>query len=50
MFLVLSSNGAVYRRCALDWINGSDIRAKFATQTSGKEKPLPADPRKNPSN
>ena len=41
-FLVLSSNGAVYRRCALEWINGSDIGAKFATQTSGaKKRPVP---------
>ena len=41
-FLVLSSNGAVYRRCALEWINGSDIGAKFATQMFGrKEKTHP---------
>jgi hypothetical protein len=52
-FLVLSSNGAVYRRCALDWINGSNIGAKFAAQTSGaKKRPIrasaPGDPKKQP--
>jgi hypothetical protein len=26
---MLSFNGSVHRRCELDWIDGSDIGAKF---------------------
>ncbi|WP_371259530.1 hypothetical protein [Bradyrhizobium sp. URHD0069] len=51
-FLVLSSNGSVYRRCQLGWINGSDIGAKFAAHTQAtKKKPpasAPVSPKQNP--
>ena len=32
-FLMLSSNGAVHRRCEMAWINGNEIGARFVTQT-----------------
>jgi PilZ domain len=39
-FLMLSSNGSVYRRCELRWIDGCNIGTQFVTQTqSAKEKP-----------
>jgi hypothetical protein len=52
-FLVLSSNGLVYRRCELGWINGSEIGAKFATHKQGaKKRPVaasaPISPKENP--
>ena len=53
-FLVLSSNGLVYRRCELGWINGSDIGAKFAAhKQAAKKRPVatsaPVSPKKNPA-
>jgi hypothetical protein len=51
-FLVLSSNGSVYRRCALEGINGGSISAKFAAQIhAAKKKRVPTSavsPKKNP--
>jgi hypothetical protein len=52
-FLVLSSNGLVYRRCELGWINGSDVGAKFAAHKQGaKKRPVatsaPVTPKENP--
>jgi hypothetical protein len=37
-FLVLSSTGLAYRRCALAWINGDQIGVSFVRQTSKKKK------------
>jgi PilZ domain len=37
-FLMLSSNGAVHRRCEMAWINGNEIGARFVTQTQSTKK------------
>jgi hypothetical protein len=36
-FLLLSSTGLAYRRCALSWVNGEQIGAKFMKRV-GKKK------------
>ena len=28
-FLLLSASGLAYRRCALDWVNGDNLRVRF---------------------
>ena len=37
-FLVLSSTGAVFRRCELAWVNGEQIGANFLTEPKGTQK------------
>lgn len=39
-FLLLSSPGLAYRRCAMDWINGNQIGAKFLAPKN-KKRPAP---------
>jgi hypothetical protein len=36
-FLLLSSTGLAFRRCALAWINGDQIGAKFVTRLEKKK-------------
>lgn len=38
-FLLLSSTGLAYRRCALSWVNGEQIGVTFVKQGAGKKKP-----------
>jgi hypothetical protein len=35
---MLSFNGSVHRRCELDWIDGSDIGAKFISHMPAEQK------------
>jgi hypothetical protein len=37
-FLLLSSTGLAYRRCALAWVNGEQIGARFISQTHARKK------------
>ncbi|MBI5264944.1 MAG: PilZ domain-containing protein [Bradyrhizobium sp.] len=37
-FLLLSSTGLAYRRCALSWVNGEQIGVTFIKQGAGKKK------------
>jgi hypothetical protein len=39
-FLLLSSTGLAYRRCALEWVNGDQLGVTFLTQ-KGKRKSGP---------
>jgi len=36
-FLLLSSTGLAYRRCALAWVNGDQIGARFLANTQSKK-------------
>ena len=38
-FLLLSSTGLAYRRCALTWVNGEHIGVTFFKARAGKKKP-----------
>jgi hypothetical protein len=38
-FLLLSSTGLVYRRCALQWVNGDQIGVAFLSQKGKKRAP-----------
>jgi hypothetical protein len=47
-FLLLSSTGLAYRRCALAWVNGDQIRVTFIRQKNKKGAPAsPAGTQKN---
>jgi len=38
-FLLLSSTGLAYRRCALSWVNGDQVGVTFLRQGDKKKKP-----------
>ncbi len=40
-FLLLSSTGLAYRRCALAWVNGAQVGVSFLKQTEKKKKSHP---------
>jgi hypothetical protein len=38
-FLLLSSSGLAYRRCALAWVNGDQIGVRFIKKVEGRKAP-----------